>query len=435
MKNPFPRTVLLLFALALSATAGDGPASPQLSGTQDTALAVEHLLEQPLRDTIRDQLHAMHSAKLDTAPIASFPVDASSSAWQNSGILVRSGQQVSIEASGTDSWTLAGAGNCNAGGFNSVPGRGGTPAFHTGTEGDDWHWGALVCAIASGLHELPDSNRQVEIGRGRQFIARQTGYIYLICNDTSDGDTGFSKNSGLVHVSIKVRDVAGAETGITQSAPSQPASSPALTPITDAQAPSAIAQRILGPLREMIKETFAAAAPASATSRQGVPFPVDASSPDWQNSGVLIKAGDHVTVEAEDDEKWNIGWDLVNAAGHPSPRNSVSGDPVFHAGTPNDDWHWGAMICAIGKDRSQLDDPEHEVEVGLKRGFKVDDGGYLYFLANDNRQLPDGRNGYADNSGIIHVFVTVDKTATASPTPAPKPALINPGTVPATTGS
>ncbi len=144
-------------------------------------------------------------------------------------------------------------------------------------------------------------------------------------------------------------------------------------------------------------------------------FPVDAASDAWQNSGVRVKAGQHVLVEAADGETWDIGWGPTGAKGYSAPRNSLSGLPVYHEGTPNDDWHWGALICAVGDSRNELNDPRHEVEIGTKRGFTVDSDGYLQFIANDNRELSDGRNGFDDNSGIIHVKVTVTDGASMGP--------------------
>jgi hypothetical protein len=111
-----------------------------------------------------------------------------------------------------------------------------------------------------------------------------------------------------------------------------------------------------------------------------------------------------------------------------SASDLAAGTPVYHTGTPNDDWHWAALICAVGEHRDLLDDPQCQVEVGLKRGFTVDSDGYLYFLANDNRALPNGTDGYADNRGIIHVKVTVTDPPNSSegsgnekssPTPGP----------------
>jgi hypothetical protein len=168
-------------------------------------------------------------------------------------------------------------------------------------------------------------------------------------------------------------------------------------------------------------------------------FPVDAASQAWQNSGVRVNAGDHVVVQVMDEDVWDLGWGPTDAKGYSYPPGPTTDMPVYHTGKANADWHWGALICAVGNSRSELDDQEHEVEVGLKRGFTVDNGGYLYFVANDKREAMDGRNGFRDNLGLAHVKITVTEpesapAAKADATAHPAP-MASPGASPAASGS
>jgi hypothetical protein len=173
------------------------------------------------------------------------------------------------------------------------------------------------------------------------------------------------------------------------------------------ETPWAIARQIQGQLRGLIHEELWKALAAKGSDHEPGAFPVDAAGDTWQNSGVKVKAGQHVLVEAAEREMWDLGWGPTDAKGYSRGGSANDGLPVFHTGRPIDGWHWGALICAVGDGRSGLDDQEHEVEIRTKRGFTVDTAGYLYFLANDNRQRLDGTNGFDDNSGIIHVTVTV----------------------------
>jgi hypothetical protein len=164
---------------------------------------------------------------------------------------------------------------------------------------------------------------------------------------------------------------------------------------------------------EEAAEKYAAATEKllAATEKPRNWFPVDASCPEWQNTGILVKAGQTVLVEANPRDKWNGGNDLSDADGYNYPVGNA-GVPVFHEGQEAVDWHWMALIGAVGKNRQEIKDSRNQVEIGLKRKFTVDSDGFLYFIANDDTVLPNDRgNGFDDNSGIIHVKVTVTDPA------------------------
>ncbi|HEX4085206.1 MAG TPA: hypothetical protein VHY22_09860, partial [Chthoniobacteraceae bacterium] len=157
---------------------------------------------------------------------------------------------------------------------------------------------------------------------------------------------------------------------------------------------------------DLSKAETAANVPDSGN--QGATFPVDSTEPAWQNSGVWVKAGQHVEVEANPKDLWDIGWGPTTAAGYPEQHDPNGGLPQYHLGKMNTDWHYGALICAVGKDRKEGKDPQNEVEIGMKRGFTVDRDGWLYFICNDNDAAPaTGLPGYGDNSGIVHIRITV----------------------------
>jgi len=412
---------------------------------EDTAGAVERLLEEPLRAAIREEVRTAASGKEGDREVDAFPVDATDAAWQNTGVRVRIGQHVTIQAAEGELWDL-GQGKTNANGYNFVPGNAGTAVFHPGIVNEDWHWGALICAVGDGEGEIADARHQLEAGLKHEFTARNAGYVYLICNDNPqlpNGGNGYDDNSGIIHVKVTVNDAPGQPGAVPGEAP-MPAGSlildgPAATgsaaavppdfAAPGADTPAEMARRLLNPLRTLIQQTLRTSLAGKHGGHDAKAFPVDAARPSWQNSGVLVKPGQHVMVEAAPGDTWDDGWGPVDAKGYGAPRDLGAGTPVFHTGRPNDDWHWGSLICAVGKSRGALDDPDHEVEVGLQRGFTVDDGGYVYFMTNDNRQLPDGRNGFFDNLGIIHVQVTVtdppkqpDVKLDTAP-PAAKPSL------------
>lgn len=420
---------------------GGGPAPGE-----GTAAIVVKLLDFPLRMVVQEEVaKAIASQKGDRA-VSAFPVDAASSAWQNCGVRVKAGQHVLVEAAQGETWN-AGQGKTGAKGYDAAPADSGTPLFHTGTEGADWHWGALICAVGDSDTELDNPWHQVEIGSKREFKAKNDGYVRFICNgarELPNGANGYDNNSGIIHVKVAAADESGDSSASAEASQSPagavaPAGTPAAasgpTPPESGVQPFAgaggetafaVARQLLDPLREAIRHDLGDALGSHGIDHEPNSFPVDATSAAWQNSGVRVKAGQHVLVKAAEGDKWDMGWGPIDAKGYAYPRNAVSGTPTFHEGRPNDDWHWGSLICAVGDRRSQLDDPQHEVEVGSKRGFTVDTDGYLYFLANDNREAPDGANGYADNSGVIHVTVTVtDATdqppvkAQASPSPSP----------------
>jgi hypothetical protein len=181
---------------------------------------------------------------------------------------------------------------------------------------------------------------------------------------------------------------------------------------------SAVVRQLKAPLREMIRQELQEALAGSAADHAINSFPVDAASSAWQNSGVRVNAGQHVLVEADKNEKWNLGQRLTDANGYSIvPPNA--GTATYHTGTVNDDWHWGALICAVGNGRAEIKDPKHQMEIGTKRSFTAIGAGYLYFLCNDSPNLPDGGSGFDDNSGIIHVKVTVSDSACCAPPAIP----------------
>jgi hypothetical protein len=176
-------------------------------------------------------------------------------------------------------------------------------------------------------------------------------------------------------------------------------------------AAASIARRLEGPLRALIQEELSKVKAGTAGDHGVNNFPVDGSSTAWQNSGVRVKAGQHVLVQAAAGDKWNIGWGPVDANGYDYQHDPNAGVPVFHTGTANEDWRWGALICAVADGRGDINDARREVEIGSKRGFTVDSDGYVYFLCNDN---PNDPIGYSDNSGIIQVKVTVTEAVKAA---------------------
>ena len=130
-------------------------------------------------------------------------------------------------------------------------------------------------------------------------------------------------------------------------------------------------------------------------------FPVDASSAAWQNSGIFVKAGQHVLVQANPEDSWDIGLGITDAKGY--RKTNQEGTPLYHTGMVNEDWHWGALVCAIGS-RNDIKDSKNQVEIGMRKEFDVDSAGYLYLICND---AADDTRGYTDNSGIVHVKITV----------------------------
>lgn len=197
-------------------------------------------------------------------------------------------------------------------------------------------------------------------------------------------------------------------------------------PMSLAASAEAIAHQLQVPLETAIREQIKAALSNTETVPSGFTFPVDASSGDWQNSGVKLTAGQHVVVEAAPGDKWNIGWGDVDAAGYGAPHDPLAEAPVVHTGRANSDWHWGALECAVGNFRSDIQDPQRQVEIGLKRGFTVDTGGYLYFICNDQKVTNSGEDGYGDNSGIIHVKISVSDAAPNTIKAEDRPAVAKP---------
>jgi hypothetical protein len=198
------------------------------------------------------------------------------------------------------------------------------------------------------------------------------------------------------------------------------ASAPVAAPAPDPQTIQAIVNALEWPLRQMIRQEMAMHSEANSGTK-GVnyadAFPVDSDSSAWQNSGVWVKAGQHVEVEADPRDRWSIGsgWDPVDANGYGESHDPLSESPVYHTGSPSDDWHWGALVGAVGSTQNELNDQSREVEIGLKNGFMAATNGYVFFICNDQRDF-HGINGFDDNSGIIHVKVTVtDPQATPPP--------------------
>jgi len=188
------------------------------------------------------------------------------------------------------------------------------------------------------------------------------------------------------------------------------ASVPVPAPGLDKQSIDAIVQELSGPLREMIRQELAdGAGEKPAEVRDG--FPVDAVSDAWQNSGVRVKAGQHVLVEAKDGDTWDIGagWGPIDAKGYPVSHDPNADLPIYHTGVPNVDWHYGSLICAVGDRGDELNDPRYQIEIGTRKGFTTDTEGYVYFMCNDR--------AFSDNTGIIHVKVTVSD---AKPNPVLK---------------
>ncbi len=140
-------------------------------------------------------------------------------------------------------------------------------------------------------------------------------------------------------------------------------------------------------------------------------FPVHAAVSTWQDSGVEVKAGQHVLVVPAAGDKWDPGWGPVSAKGYDFDDDPNAAVPFFHPGKEFKNWHWGSLICAVAAKQDDLNDVQNEVEISGSLGFNVDSDGEVYFLCNDN---PNG--GYADNSGTIHVKVVVtDSKPKASP--------------------
>jgi hypothetical protein len=157
---------------------------------------------------------------------------------------------------------------------------------------------------------------------------------------------------------------------------------------------------------------FVALGCTSARARVNSPFLVDSANPEWQNSNIHVRQGQHVVIRAAKDETWTIGWGARDANGYAHRADPDAGLPVFHAGAEDVDWHWGSLICAIGDTNEDLDDQNHQLEVGLYREFTARFDGYIYFLCNDNRDHPVG---FSDNGGKIHVVVMVDNSSQAGP--------------------
>ena len=386
-----------------------------------TAAAVIARLEDPLRKVIAEEISKAMASKGVATAVSAFPVDAASPAWQNSSVSVKAGDRLLIEVSETDEWSM-GQGQCNANGYDFIPPNAGVAIFHTGTENQDWHWGALVCAVGGGNAEANDSRHEAEVGMKGELTAKYDGYLYFIANDRPDRPgrpNGYDDNSGVIHVKVTVMQPANNPAVETEVAVSPSYSAPPDKPQPVAGIPKKLAaapeeslvdtivRGLEGPLQSLIRQKLWLALAGKNGGVYENSFPVDAASAVWQNSGVRVKPGQHVLVQAVEGDTWDDGWGPTDASGYKIAQNDTAGVPLFHEGKPDSDWHWGALICAVGEDRSVLDDPQQEVEVGNKRGFTVDNDGYLYFLTNDNRQLPDGRNGFDDNSGIIHVKVTV----------------------------
>ncbi len=383
---------------------------PPLSGTAAVRPAAAQPILPPAMNRMQQGWPATEASIADGAV---YPVDASSPEWQNSGIAVKAGQQIEVEANPADRWST-GLGPVSAAGYDNPPASltaVETPIFHEGTINQDWHWGALLCAVAESRNTVKDPQRQMEIGLKRTFTAANDGYLFFLCNDNPYSQINYTDNSGFVHVKVSIP---GGDGAVAES-PGLPLSAGVWDDLaTSGVSPTALRQMLRIIIHEELRSALAAGAPRSADA-----FPVDAANDAWQNSGVRVKAGQHVEVQADEGEKWDIGWGLTDAKGYAYPRDPQAGVPVYHTGQANDDWHWGALICAVGDGRSEIDDSRHEVEVGTKRGFTVDSDGFVYFIVNDTRQLPDGRNGFDDNSGIIHVNVTVTD---AKPAPQVRPA-------------
>jgi hypothetical protein len=327
--------------------------------------------------------------------ISAFPVDSASPTWQNSGLRVRQGDEVSLEADSRDTWDINGT-KVDAGGYKVAPKYDGKPIFHMGTADQDWHWGSVACAIGASIDELGDQWHEREAGRKCQFKATKDGYLFFICNDSPalpNGHDGFGDNSGIIHVKAVVTDGTSQLPAVDVSGQQIPfPGDPKMAPI-DVRLAFALQPQIRAILHNELAEDLKPKGNAPVEDL----VPVDSNSPTWQNSGVFVKPGQH---------KWDLGWGPVDAGGYQFPPNQTTDVPVFHEGGATD-WHWGALVCAVGPDRKNLDNAQQEIEVGQKKGFTVDGSGYLYFLTNDKRQSTDDRQGFQDNTGVIHVKVTV----------------------------
>ncbi len=386
----------------LGGRAGREPAATPATGGAAVAL----LLDQPLRAAIREEVSRALAYTRGVHAVASFPVDASSPAWQNCGVRVKAGQHVLVEAAVGDTWN-AGQGKTGAKGYDGARPDAGMAVFHSGGEGEDWHWGALICAVGDGKTELNNPWHQVEVGMKREFRVKNDGYLHFICNDSPVGSDGYDANSGIIHVKVAVTDAAGNPEAKAEEGESPAESAPPGDNSGDGGPAEEIAHQLREPLRTLIRQELWNALAGAGHGHEADAFPVDASSDVWQNSGVRVKAGQHVLVETAEGDMWNSGWGPIDAKGCKFQLDPNAGEPVFHTGRPNDDWHWGALVCAVGENRGVLGRQEREVEIGTRRGFTVDRAGYLYFICNDNPVLPNGGNGYDDNSGILHVKVTV----------------------------
>jgi hypothetical protein len=202
-------------------------------------------------------------------------------------------------------------------------------------------------------------------------------------------------------------------------------------PAVDMRTVDLVVRELAEPVRAMIREEFAKGSNHEThgtplTQEAGNFFPVDARGDTWQNSGIRVKAGQHVLVEAKDGDTWDVGsgWGPIDAKGYPVSHDPGAGVPVFHTGVPNVDWHWGSLICAVGDGRSETNDPRYQLEIGTRKGFTVDTEGYLYFMCNDQRDF-EGRDGFDDNTGIIHVKVTVTDPTESTAVTHPDPGVRN----------
>lgn len=144
----------------------------------------------------------------------------------------------------------------------------------------------------------------------------------------------------------------------------------------------------------------------SLATRDYPSFPVDSRNQVWQNSGVPVQRGDRVTIATVEGETWTIGgpWGYCDARGYRTTADPGAGQPIFHKGDVDFDWHWGALICAIGDTQQELSQDSRQREVGFYCEFTSSFDGNLYFLCNDNPSHPVA---YTDNSGTIHARVSI----------------------------
>jgi hypothetical protein len=350
------------FAVQLTTSANlpvrpvNNTAQPSTNGATRTVSAGEVIFLRP-RDIDRIELDGR---SLDDARYQTRTVDVSlGSNWVDSGIDVRRGERVRVDATGT---IYAGRSRITPVGLRTTDPSAPLPR---GAEG------ALIGAIGN----EPDSPI-IEIGAGREFVADRDGRLYLTANRSSYTDARGAFN-------VRIRK----EVDLTTMARADDSRNPNDNSYDPFGLPDETGTGA-APIRSRQPGTYDPYNPNRDTRRSGRTveriIAVQGNEQRGADTGIDLRTGDQVTITATGSVTAGRRAGVVSPEGGRQSAGAVfgaTGYPVPTAGV-------GALIGYIVSSNGQTSQPFY---VGNQLTFTAPTDGRLFLMVNDDN--------YSDNSG------------------------------------